>query len=168
MLPFDIWYHIFHFLDGDLLSQLRIKTLHEELCVLHVTDLFNIELKYQRNLTNSILKNFRNVKLLDASISSITDKGIKHMMLHTLNASGFSKITDEGIKHMMLHTLNASGFSKITDEGIKHMMLHTLDASCNGKITDEGIKHMKLYTLRAQWSPNITYQIENGIRNIKI
>ena len=40
-----------------------------------------------------------------------------------------SKITDEGIKHMQLHTLDASYNQKITDEGIKHMQLHTLYAS---------------------------------------
>ena len=54
------------------------------------------------------------------------------------------KITDKGIKHMQLHTLYASYSSNITDEGIKHMQLHTLYASGNPNITDEGIKHMQL------------------------
>ena len=43
-----------------------------------------------------------------------------------LKASNNPKITDEGIKHMQLHTLNASYNSKITDRGIKHMQLYTL------------------------------------------
>jgi uncharacterized protein YneF (UPF0154 family) len=168
MLPFDIWYHIFHLLDGDLLSQLRIKTLYKEICVLHVTDLFNIEYKYKMNLTDNILVNFRNVKLLYTSCNpKITDEGIKHMMLHILHAFCNSKITDEGIKHMMLHTLHASWNPKIKDEGIKHMMLHTLHASWNPKITDEGIKHMMLYTLNAALNSNITYQIRYGVKSIK-
>ena len=44
------------------------------------------------------------------------------MQLHTLYASGYnSKITDKGIKHMQFHTLNASDNSSITDEGLKHL-----------------------------------------------
>jgi hypothetical protein len=148
MLLFDVWYHIFHLLDGDLLSQLRIKTLYKEICVLHVTDLYNIEYKYKMNLTDNILVNFRNVKLLYAGWNS--------------------KITDDGIKHMILHTLHASNNQKITDEGIKHMTLHTLYVYFNYKITNEGIKHMMLHTLHASDNSNITYQIKNGIRNIKI
>src|SRR3989338_6054756 len=86
---------------------------------------------------------------LNAFNSRITDKGIKHMQLHTLDAR-HSKITDEGIKHMQLHTLHASNY--MTDEGIKYMQLHTLHAS-GSQITDEGIKHMQLHTLDV--SPNM-------------
>ena len=99
---------------------------------------------------------------LDARHSKITDEGIKHMQLHTLDAR-YSNLTDEGIKHMQLHTLHAS-LSKITDKGIKHMQLHTLDASLY--MTDEGIKHMQLHTLDAVFS-KITYNIQNGIRKNK-
>ena len=35
-----------------------------------------------------------NLHTLYASCSNITNKGIKHMKLHTLNASGNKKITD--------------------------------------------------------------------------
>src|SRR3989338_3576937 len=95
---------------------------------------------------------------LDASDSRITDEGIKHMQLHTLYAS--THMTNEGIKHMKLHTLNASDF--MTDEGIKHMQLHTLYASYN--MTDEGIKHMHLHTLHASNS-QIT---DEGIKHMQL
>lgn len=89
--------------------------------------------------------------------SKITDKGIKHMQLHTLTACGEeSNITDQGIKHMetdkgiknlQLHTLYASHNEKITDKGIKHMvLLHTLTAYENYNITNKGVEHMQLHT----------------------
>ena len=107
------------------------------------------------------LSNYVEIDKLTASENKkITDEGIKHMQLHTLNAM-FSKITDEGIKHMQLHTLNVS-FSKITDEGIKHMLLHTLYAF-RSEITDNGIKHMQLHTLYAS-----KYMTDEGIKHMHL
>src|SRR3989344_4845794 len=114
-------------------------------------------------LDNNILiylSNYVEIDKLDASKSNkITDKGIKHLQLHTLDAR-CSQITDEGIKHMQLHTLNAS--HNMTVKGIKHMQLHTLDAS-KSKITDEGIKYMQLHTLHA--SP---YMTDEGIKHMQL
>ena len=86
-----------------------------------------------------------------------------YVEIDKLDASDNDKITDEGIKHMLLHTLNAKG-SDITDEGIKHMQLHTLYPSEH--MTDEGIKHMHIHTLFA-YGNQITYNIKNGIRKNK-
>ena len=118
-----------------------------------------LDASYNNKITD---EGIRHMKLytLDALRSNITDEGIKHMQLHTLNAQ-MSQITDKGIKHMQLDTLYANG-SLITDEGIKHMMLHTLYAS--GHMTDEGIKHMQLHTLDASWS-KIT---DEGIKHMHI
>src|SRR3989338_10162255 len=108
------------------------------------------------------LSSYVEIDKLDVSYNTkITDEGIKHMQLHTVNAF-YSKITDEGIKHMQLHTLNAIQ-SKITDKGIKHMQLHTLYAS-DSNITDEGIKHMQLHTLDARYS-KIT---DEGIKHMQL
>src|SRR3989344_5871608 len=114
-------------------------------------------------LNNDILiylSNYIEIDKLDAlNNNKITNEGIKHMKLHTLNASN-SKITDEGIKYMQLHILHASYY--MTDEGIKHMQLHTLYASYN--MTDEGIKHMHLHTLHASNS-QIT---DEGIKHMQL
>src|SRR3989338_2937457 len=106
-----------------------------------------LNVSYNTKITDEGIKHMQ-LHTLDARISQITDEGIKHMQLHTLSASWH--MTDEGIKHMQLHTLDARK-SQITDEGIKNMQLHTLDASIS-KITDEGIKHMQLHTLGAYGS----------------
>ena len=124
MLPFDLWKYIFEFLNGDILSQLRLKSVNKELHVLQITDLFNINRKYQMALTDDILKKISHVTLLYASRNlKITDNGIIHMYnLHTLNASDNSKLTDNGIQHMTnLHTLYAYHNKNITDNGIKHL-----------------------------------------------
>ena len=188
-IPFDIWFNIFSLLDGDVVAQLKIKLICKELNRLQITDLYNIKPYIQETLNDNILKNFKFVKMLDASRnqkitdngiqhmhlhtlhasynSSITDNGIRQMNLHTLDASGNSKITDDGIKHMHLHTLNASHNPSITDNGIRHMNLHTLYASHNPSITDEGIKHMSLHTLNAYCNSSITYHITSGIKKLK-
>jgi len=79
------------------------------------------------------------------------------------DVSGYScRVTNEGIKHLNLHTLNAGGgFCKITDDGIKHMDLSVLKASYNNNIPDRGIHHMKLYSLDASFNPMIT---DEGIK----
>src|SRR3989344_5709591 len=107
------------------------------------------------------LSTYVEIDKLDASENNkITDEGIKHMQLHTLDAM-CSQITDEGIKHMQLHTLEAPR-SQITDEGIKHMQLHILYAYLSN-ITDDGIKHMQLHTLHAS-----NYMTNEGINHMQL
>ena len=100
MLPLDVYHYIFDILDGDIRTQLYLKSLAKEFNLLPVMDLFNIDDKYKCNLTDEILINFKFIKLLDGSgwDSKITNNGIKHMTsLHTLDASCNKNITDEGI-----------------------------------------------------------------------
>jgi len=174
IITYDCWYHIFKLLDGDIVSQLKIKLLCKELNTLPIIDLFNIHNKYKCKLTDKILLQFQFVKYFDASgfSSKITDKGIKHLTnLNTLDASENKKITDEGIKHLTnLHTLDASGNCGITDKGIKHLTnLHILYASGNEKITDEGIKYLtNLHTLYSFFNEKITCEGTEHLTNLHI
>src|SRR5437016_4734652 len=107
---------------SDFICQIRLTLLnkytHREL---KIYDFLNIEYKYFKSLSNDILKNYKYVKKLCATCENITDDGISHMKLHTLNAHDNPKITDAGISHMNLHTLDASDNPSITDRGISHM-----------------------------------------------
>ncbi len=109
-----------------------------------IIDFYNTDKKYLCKLNDNIIKTFIGIKFLNASFPNVTDSGIKHLKLHTLNASDNPKITDNGIKHMRLHTLDASHNEKIIDNGIKYMQLHILFAVTNSNITNNGIKHMQL------------------------
>jgi hypothetical protein len=51
---------------------------------------------------------------------NITDNGIRHMQLHTLECI-YSRITDEGIKNMDLKSLYTNKSYRITDNGVNHM-----------------------------------------------
>jgi hypothetical protein len=108
MLSLYLWqFGVIDYLEYEEQSKL-IKLIYG----LELTNLIGIE-----DLTDKKLKEYKYVKFLDARCNNkITDKGIKHMYLHTLYAN--NKITDEGIKHMTLHTLNASWNYNITDEGL--------------------------------------------------
>ena len=131
--PFDIWNEIFEYLDQDILSQLRLRSVNKNTNELKIVNFFIIDQKYLNKLNNKILKQYDYIKYLNVwNNPNITDEGIKHMtQLHSLDASWNEKITNEGIKHMtQLHSLNASYNEKITDEGIKHMtQLHSLNVS---------------------------------------
>ena len=98
----DIWYDIFTF--SDFKTKLKILQLSDN----HYNYGYGIEVitkDISWELTDDILKQ------------------IKYKKLKILDASGYnSKITDEGIKHMQLHTLNATGNSKITDEGQRDLL----------------------------------------------
>jgi len=86
-LSYDCWYVIFHFLDGDILTQLRIRSTCKELNRLQITDLYNIDYKYKTKLSDDILKTFKYLKYLCSyGNNKITDEGIRHMNLHTLDA----------------------------------------------------------------------------------
>lgn len=82
---------------------------------LKITDFYNIDEKYQKKLTDDILKRYPYIKKLNAYDNlNITDEGIKHLDLNTLNASlkfrsyaDKSNITEDGIKHMNLKFFKA-------------------------------------------------------------
>src|SRR5438445_7153922 len=101
----------------DFLCQIRLSQLNRYLYDnLKICDFHNIDSKYLKILSDNILKNYKYVKKLNAYYThNITDKGISHMNLHTLDASFSCTITDRGISHMNLHTLNASSNEFITD-----------------------------------------------------
>src|SRR5438445_4539904 len=90
---------------SDFICQIRLTQLSR--CIhnnLKIYDFYNIDSTYL--LSDDILKNYKYIKKLHTSNTSqiLTDKGLKHLNLHTLNAEGYhSKITDEGIKHMKLY-----------------------------------------------------------------
>jgi len=163
VLPIELWQLILDFCP--LQTQLALfqvnKFLHQRL---QITDFYHISAKLKSKLTDQILKRYHHIKYLDAAWNGkITDEGIKHMQLHTLNATSSPFITDQGIKHMNLHTLDASSNYRITDQGIKHMNLYSLSAFYNKMITDQGIggkttKHMYLHTLDASANRFITDQ----------
>src|SRR5258705_4826752 len=85
LLPFEVWQHIFEFLD--LPDQLKLKQLSTQFNHLRI---HYIPSKYQRKLTNRILRRRKNFKYL-----------------RELNACNNSKITD--VNHMTnLEFLDAS------------------------------------------------------------
>jgi len=66
ILTYDCWHYIFELLNGDIVSQLKIKSLCKELSILPITDLFNIDEKYKQKLNNDILSQFKFVRYLNA------------------------------------------------------------------------------------------------------
>jgi len=181
------WYYIFEFLHGDIVSQLNIKSSCKMLNTFEIIDLYEIDYKYKNKLNDKILSKFKFVKYLDASENkNITDNGIMHLNLHTLNVESNSNITNNGIKHMNLHTLYMADNIGITDAGIQHMNIYILyigctnitdtgiqymtnvfwlNASGNNKITNYGIRKMNLICLHADGNPNIT---DEGIKHMNI
>src|SRR5438445_337347 len=108
ILPIELFQVILEF--SDFFYQIRLTQLNKYLHInLKIYDLYNIDKKYLKLLSNKILKNYKHIKKLNAKDNlKITDKGISHMNLHTLDATENYKITDKGISHMKLHTLYAS------------------------------------------------------------
>src|SRR5438445_3225410 len=162
-LPIELYQEILE--RSEFINQIRLTQLNKYLHInLKIYDFYNIQTKYILLLSDDILKNYRYIKKLNAY--NITDKGISHINLHTLNAACYGcQITNNGILHMNLHTLIATCNNNITDEGILHMNLHTLDASYNPNITDEGIAHMNLHTLNACSNSKIT---DEGIKHMNL
>src|SRR5436853_219989 len=120
-LPIEIYQEILA--RSGFLCQIRLTQLNKYYNKnLKIYDFLNIDYKYRRLLSDNVLKKYKYIKKLCTSGSgeNITNVGISHMNLHTLNASYNSKITDEGISHMKLHTLYSYNNPSITDNGIKH------------------------------------------------
>lgn len=86
---------IFPFLD--LLSQLRLRSVCHKFYGIHITDLYNIDIKYKKKLTQQIIDNYPYLEKLDAydneSIYSVNNFN----SLHTLNAGGYCGIDNVGI-----------------------------------------------------------------------
>ena len=120
-------------------------------------------LDYQ--ITDNILKQPKYSNLKNLANRCVSDVGVSHLYLHTLDASDNAKITDESVRCMSLHTLNAYYNVKITDESVRRMSLHTLDA--NKKITDESIECMSLHTLKAFYNKKITFVVVRGVKKMK-
>ena len=101
--PIAIWNEVFEFLDQDILSQLRLRSVNKNTNRLRIVNFYIIDQKYLNKLNDKILKQYDYIKYLNASQNqNITNEGIKHMIqLHTLNALDNPNITDKGIKHMI-------------------------------------------------------------------
>src|SRR5438445_11197311 len=104
-LPIELYQEILE--QTNFLCQIRLMQINKYLYEnLKIYDFLNIESNYLRILTNSILKNYKYITKLNV-YQRITNDGIKHLKLHTLDASQYvCKITDDGISHMNLHILN--------------------------------------------------------------
>ena len=87
-LPKEIWQIIFNKL-------CFISKIHMKICchlfykILEINDFYNIDEYYLMKLTDDIISKY-NITMLNNN-SKITDEGIKHMQLHTLNANGIQK-----------------------------------------------------------------------------
>ncbi len=165
----NIWTVIFNKLD--LLSQLRFRiTCTYFYNNIHVTDLYNIPKIYKDRLNDKIIKQYKHLKLLDASgwNCKVSGVAIQELSLHTLNASRNPSICDVHIQNMTsLHVLYIAYNCGVSDIGLVNLCnLHTLDVHGNLKITDEGIKGKKLKVLNA--SGNKTKITDGGIMNMPL
>ncbi len=141
MLPLDIFQEIAE--RANFLTKIRLMQTCKE--IRKRVKIRKIPWRYQRLLTDEILKYLPD--------------------LHTLDASRNNKITNKGIRHLTnLQSLYASYNTNITNEGIKHLNLHILDADRNKEITDEGIRNMtNLHILFAPYS-RITHELKDKLR----
>lgn len=98
-LPLDIWQIILEY--SDFMSQIRLRMISHLLTNLRIINLYNIDVKIIKKLTDEILSQYPYVKYLDASYSQqITT--VNHMKCLIKLHSGCG-ITDEGIKNVNLH-----------------------------------------------------------------
>ena len=142
----------------DFLMQIRLRQVCKWFYRLEIHDMYNIDSKYCRKLTDNILINHPSVRYLDASNNpKITD--VNHMTkLQKLEADGNYGINNDGIKRVNLIELDAYDNPKITD--INHMTkLQKLNAGWDCGINDDGIKHVNLIELEAFGNPKITRKI---------
>ena len=78
--PIAIWNEVFEFLDQDILSQLRLKSVNKNTNRLRIINFCTIGNKYLNKLNDKILKQYDYIKYLNAwNNSKITDEGIKHI-----------------------------------------------------------------------------------------
>jgi hypothetical protein len=113
----------------DLVFVSRFRELSKECKKFSETWLTEItDPKFLRNIDVSIFINLKRLKC-DRYVTDQQLQKLRHIV--DLDISGYSKVTDNGIIHLKLHTLNASHNRHITDKGIAHMNLHTLYASYN-------------------------------------
>jgi len=147
--------YVFDYLD--LLSQIRLLatcwTLRNGL---DITDMYNIDEKYKKLMTQSIIDKYTNLEKLDASNNhKITT--VSHLAkLEILNAQYICGINDVGIINCInLKSLNVSNNSKITN--VNHLVkLEILDASGECEINDAGIMQcINLKSLNISENTNI-------------
>lgn len=168
----------------DIKTQIQFRSTSREFRKkFQITDLYNIPDEIAERINDNVISFYPTLLLLNASNNpNITDNGIKHLRLHTLNANVrfynnysvdidsihlFNKhknynnrISNDTIKNMPLIRLFTSNNISITDYAIKQLPnLILLDASYNEGITDDGIKGLyNLIELRANGNPEITDQ----------
>src|SRR5439155_25275361 len=123
-IPIEIYQEILEY--SNYLTQIRLlqvcKYFHDNLKI-YIDNLYDSNIKYLHLLSDDIIKNYKHIRKLDASCNEkITNKGIQHLKLHTLNSAWNNNITDDGIEHMTtLHTLHTLG-NTITDKGLKNLI----------------------------------------------
>ena len=153
--------YVFDYLD--LLSQIRLLatcwTLRNGLDII---DMYNIDDKYKKLITKSIINRYINLTKLDAS-KNPKIATVNHLVnLEILNAyGGDCGINDAGIMQCVnLKSLNATHNPKITN--INNLVkLEILDASGECGINDGGIVQcINLKSLRAAYNTKITKKID--------
>ena len=139
----------------DFIDVLHHKIISKRFKSIKIKDLYNIDLKYLRNLNDHILKQYIDVTELNASNNSkITT--LNHMTkLRKLNITGDCGVGDQGILDLNLEELNAENNPKITT--LNHMTkLRKLDISGNCGVGDQGISDLNLEELNASNNSKIT------------
>jgi hypothetical protein len=139
-LPLDIFKYMLNFCD--LKIQIYLTSTNNFLRNnLKIINLYNIEKKYLRLLTDEILnqKIFNQVEALNASYNEKITNISMIPSLKKLNAEGNCGIDQNGINGLDLVKLNASdkcGIDHFWQNGINGLSLVELDANNNDKITN--------------------------------
>lgn len=139
----------------DFLSQIRFRQVCSNFHQMEIRDLWHIDFKYEKRLSDDILMNYQSIISLSA-FSNYKITNLNHMnRLKELNASYDCGISDNSIKDINLFVLDADQNPKITN--VNHMTnLETLYACGDSGIGDDGIENINLVTLFALNNPKIT------------
>ena len=165
MLPFDVVKIIFY--KCDFRSQIKLKSsspyfykipivsipedyhlLLTDDILLNFPQLENLDLKKNFNVTDSGVKNLKNLKGLVVGVN-ITDDGIAELTNLQILSSDFDRITDNGIAGLknLMHLYISESFD-ITDKGISQLKnLNTLSINYNNNVTDNGIANLQNLTI---------------------
>jgi hypothetical protein len=165
-LPLDIFTHILNFCDFKI--QVYLTSTNNFLRNnLKITNLYNIEKKYLRLLTDEILnqKIFNQVEALDAAYNKKITNVSMVRSLKKLNAEGNCGIDQNGINGLDLVKLKASYNKKITNVSMISS-LKILHACGNCGIDQNGINGLDLVELDASHNKKITNV--STMRSLKI
>lgn len=128
-------------------------------------------INFDANVTGSglvHLRNARQLRRLDMSVTKMTDEGMSHIesmtRLKVLNLSN-TRISDEGLRHLkslsQLEKLNLQA-TTITDAGLVHLhglgALRELDLD-RTRVTDQGIRDLQRVLTKAEIYP---WRIQSG------